>query len=215
LVTEWIRNDAQNQVLTVKSDVSLSSAKAITNSPMLDEAKEGEVDAQSHTSEAGDPRDKELDQSLKLKTNKAWNDATIEYCLQALYQLNQLTLQPGKGVMSFFRGMLEIISREIFNIDASGWVSGNVERVVFGIPVLNEIFMAVVLYPYPTALSHFFVFFVVSWMALTQAFVWVEEIIAPNLQGIFADRQVKKALQACITCCHIFAWFQLADLLTA
>jgi hypothetical protein len=231
LVTDWLRNDAQRQVLALKLDPNTAGAagSATPESPPtpptpptpassissgLAKTRFGSVKCSSQWLDEElacmiDPRDQMLDKSCTVHTAQVWAAAFAEYVIQLVFQMNQLTLQPGKGIMSFTRGMIEITARAVFGVDTSGWTSFKIERVVLGIPLFNEIFLAIFLYPYPTEVSAFFVFVIVVWFVRTLGFVWVEEFLALTVK----NAQLKATLSLLIVAIHVFVWFAVADML--
>jgi hypothetical protein len=198
---------------------------------------------------AAEPVDEQLDKEMEIGVRKAWWNASYEYrcaivsvllhtriylhmySVQAFYQYNLLSIQPGKGVMSFVRAVTEMIARDLFDVDTSGWSSGMVETVVIGIPVVNVIFIGAVLYPYTTSLNTFITFLIMFWVALTTSFVGVEEILSPFIKEdkkkpvlpavktlktylgiVYGEKTFKKFVRFMIIFIHVFAWFLLAGL---
>jgi hypothetical protein len=198
--TELIRTDAVRQVVNVlQEDLPSTVAQLAADENGTRDLKQQTV---SYTAF--------LDESVHIHPGKLYQSALIEYGLQALFQFNQLTLQPGKGLMALFRGLTETISRELFYIDSSGWVSAHVERIVFGLPVINEIFVFTLLLPYAQVLDDLIVFFMVAWFGLTLAFVWVNEILLPFMPFLRSDVQIEKIARAGIVLLHIILWFAYA-----
>jgi hypothetical protein len=224
LVTDWLRNDILQQVIEVKLEAEkfvrlfLPKTEAVAKfsghhlklrTASTRDAKKFINEYAARMNEGVDPRDIDLNRICVLHTRAVWMDACVEWLLQTLYQLNQLTMQPGKGIMSLTRGLQEMFSRLVMKMDTSGWKSVALEKVVFGIPILNEIFLIVVIFPYPTSVSKFLMFFLLTWAVRIGAFVWVEEVLGFWVR----DGQHKAVLTWIFLIVHIYAWFQVSDLI--
>jgi hypothetical protein len=102
LATDFVRSDVVHQVLLLMEASRNGEARLSIED---DDALEANYRLRGR-----------LDDSIIVDLAKAWRSAAKEFALQGLFTLNQLTLQPGKGLMSAFRCALHIATRLHANI---------------------------------------------------------------------------------------------------